>query len=72
MYLLVSDPVITEGFGVQATTIKGQNAFAQTLCFAQVSCDRWSNMHDLLQVIEVANSHDQIAFHAFHSFLMEA
>ena len=30
------------------------------------------NMHDLLQVMEVANAHDQIAFDAFHSFLMEA
>ena len=25
--------VITKGYGVRATTIEGQNAFAQTLCF---------------------------------------
>ena len=37
-YLLV----ITKGYGVQATTVKGKNAFAPTLCFAQVSSDRWS------------------------------
>ena len=30
------------------------------------------NPHDLLQVVEVANAHDQIAFDTFHSFLMEA
>ena len=29
-------------FKVQATMTKDQNAFAPTLCFAQVSCDRWS------------------------------
>jgi len=33
--------VITEGYGVRATTIEGQNAFATTLRFAQVSRDRW-------------------------------
>ena len=26
--------VITKGYGVQATAIESQNAFAQTLCFA--------------------------------------
>ena len=40
--LLISDLVITKGFAVRATTIKGQNTFAQMLFFAQVSCDRWS------------------------------
>lgn len=30
------------------------------------------NPHDLLQVVEVANAHDQIAFDTFYSFLMEA
>ena len=34
--------VITEGYGVRAKTIEGQNAFATTLRFAQVSRDRWS------------------------------
>ena len=33
--------VITKGYGAQATTIEGQNAVAPTLCFAQVSRDRW-------------------------------
>ena len=28
-------------FKVRATMIEDQNAFAPTLCFAQVSCDRW-------------------------------
>ena len=32
---------ITKGCGVQATTIEGQNAFAPTLFFAQVSRNRW-------------------------------
>ena len=27
-------PVITKGYGVRATTIEGQNAFAPSLCFA--------------------------------------
>ena len=34
--------VITKGYGVQATMIEDQNTFAPTLCFAQVSRDRWS------------------------------
>ena len=34
--------LIAKGYGVQATTIEGKIAFAPTLCFAQVSCDRWS------------------------------
>ena len=33
---------ITESYGVRATTIRGQNAFATRLRFAQVSRDRWS------------------------------
>ena len=40
--------VVTKGYRVWATTIEGQNIFAPTLCFAQVSCDRWSKhaFHD--------------------------
>ena len=38
--------VKTEGYGVRAIAIEGQNAFAQMLCFGQVSCDRWQNMCD--------------------------
>ena len=34
--------VITKGYGVRATAIEGQNAIAPTLCFAQVSRDKWS------------------------------
>ena len=32
--------VITEGYGVRATTIKGQNASAPGLCFGKVSRSR--------------------------------
>ena len=31
--------VITKGYELRATTIEGQNAFAPSLCFAQVSRD---------------------------------
>ena len=34
--------LITKGYEMRATTIVGQNAFAPTLCFAQVSRDKWS------------------------------
>ena len=43
------------------------NTFALTLCFKQVSHDRWSR----LRVIEGPNTSDQIAFYAFHSFLVD-
>ena len=59
--------VITEGYGVRATTIEGQNAFATTLRFAQVSRDRW--LKHAWSVIEGPNARDQIVFYAFHSFL---
>ena len=32
---LHGDLEITKGYGVQATTIEGQNDFAPTLCFAK-------------------------------------
>ena len=41
-YLIIIKLVITEGYGVWATTIEGQNAFAPELCFAYVLRDRWS------------------------------
>ena len=34
--------VITKGYEMRATTIEGQNAFAPTLCFAEVSRYGWS------------------------------
>ena len=34
--------VITKGYGIQATRIEFQNTFAPALCFAWVSCDKWS------------------------------
>ena len=40
--------VITKVYGVRATTIESQNAFAPLLCFAQVLRDRWSNTRDLI------------------------
>ena len=41
-YDLVTRLAITKGYGVRATTIEGQKAFAPALCFAYVSRDRWS------------------------------
>ena len=57
---------------MRATTIVGQNAFASTLCFAQVSLDNDKNDKKRvirLRVIEGPNARDQIALCAFHSFL---
>ena len=34
--------VITRGYEMRETTIEGQNAFAPTLCFAEVSRHGWS------------------------------
>lgn len=72
MYLLVSELVITEGFGVQATTIKVKMLLLKCCTLPKFHVIDGQNTHDLLQVTEVANAHDQIAFDAFHSFLMEA
>ena len=41
-YDFVTRLEITKGYGVRATTIEGQNAFAPALCFAYVSRDGWS------------------------------
>ena len=38
--------VITKGYGVRATMIEGQNAFAPSLCFAEVSRDSCQNTCD--------------------------
>ena len=60
------------GYGVRATTIDGQRAFAPTLYFAYVSRDRWSKAREIrLRVLEEPNARDQIALNAFHSFLVE-
>ena len=39
LYFKGNQLVITKGYKVRVTTIEGQNAFAPTLCFAQVSRD---------------------------------
>ena len=57
---------------MHATTIKGQNALLKCCALPKFHVIDGQNTHDLLQVIEVANALDQIAFDAFHSFLMEA
>ena len=56
---------------MRVTTIEGQNAFPRTLCFAQVSRDRRSKHAGSDHVIEGPIASDQIAFCAFHSFLVE-
>ena len=56
---------------MRATTIEGQNAFAPTMCFAQVSRDRWSKHVIKLRVKEGPNARDQIAFSACHLFSVE-
>ena len=38
--------VITKGYGMQVTTIESQNAFAPSLCFAEVSHDTCQNTCD--------------------------
>ena len=52
--------VITKGYGARATTIRGQNAFAPSPCVSERERERVRE-----------NTRDQIAFCAFHSFLME-
>ena len=42
LYLNGNQLVITKGYKARVTTIEGQNAFAPTLCFAQVSRDSQS------------------------------
>ena len=55
------------------TKTEGQNAFAPALCFVYViSRTDGQNTHVIrLRVIKGPNARDQIAFCAFHSFLME-
>ena len=62
---------MTKGYRVQETTAKGQNALAPTLCFVYVSSDRWSKYVWSDHEWESVNEGDQIAFCAFHSFLVE-
>ena len=64
--------MITKGYRVQATMIIGQNAFA---CIAVLWVSfMWQivKTHMIrLQVMEGPNTHDQIAFCAFRSFLVQ-
>ena len=64
--------VITKGYGVQATTIEGQNL----CCSIAVLCVSFTRQIvktrvNRLGVIKGPNTRDQIAFCAFHSFLVE-
>ena len=59
---------------MRATAIESPNAFATTLCFANVSVIVIKNTRDELPVIEgrnEVNARDQIAFCTFHSFAVE-
>ena len=59
---------------MRATAIESPNAFATTLCFANVSVIVVKNTRDELPVIEgrnEVNARDQIAFCTFHSFAVE-
>ena len=51
---------------------RSKRSVAPTLCFAYVSVDRWSK-HARIRLRGVAgrNARDQIAFCAFHPFLVE-
>ena len=65
--------VVTKGYRVWATTMEGQNIFAPTLCFRKFHVIDGQNMRFTIRlwVIESPNASDQIAFCAFHSFLVE-
>ena len=59
---------------MRATAIESPNAFATRLCFANVSVTVVKNTLDEVPVIEgrnEVNARDQIAFCAFHSFVVE-
>ena len=43
--MVIAKQVIAKGYGVRATTIECQNAFAPTLCFAKVSRNIWGAIH---------------------------
>ena len=52
--------------------IEGQNAFAPSLCFAEVSHMTLVKTRVIrLRVIGSPNAHDQIVFCAFHSLSVE-
>ena len=67
---IVRKLVITKVYGVRATTIESQNAFALSLWFAKVSLVTDTRVI-ILRVIGGPNARNQIAFCAFHSFLVE-
>ena len=71
--LMITVLVITKRYGVRATTIKVQNAFALTFDVLCVSftLQMIKTRVIKLQGIEGPNACDQIAFYAFHSFLVE-
>ena len=60
-------PVMAKGYGLRETAIAGQSGFAHdpTLCFAQLSRDRWSERVIRLRVVEGRN-----VFCPFRSFLV--
>ena len=71
--LIIAVLVITKRYGVRATTIEVQNAFALTF---DVLCVSFTLQMVKTRVIKLRgtegpNVGDQIAFYAFHSFLVE-
>ena len=56
---------------MQATTNEGQNAFAPALALREFHGHMVKTRVIRLRVIEGPNAHDQSAFFAFHSFLVE-
>lgn len=65
MSLLINFTSINHTLWSAGDNDPSSNAFASTLCFKQVSCDKWSR----IQVTEGPNTSDQIVFCAFNSFL---
>ena len=71
--LIITVLVITKRYGVRATTIEVQNTFVLTFDVLCVSftLQMVKTRVIKLQGIEGPNARDQIAFYAFHSFLVE-
>ena len=66
--------VITKGYGVRASTIKGQNAFAPRCALRKFHVTDGQNTRDKItsdRRSRRAYARDRIVFCAFHSFLVE-
>ena len=63
--------VITKGYGVQTTSIEGENAFAHRCTLRKLHVTDSKNIRDQITSDKSPNAGYQIAFCAFHSFLVE-